>query len=313
MAMTVNDPSGRLRVLPTNGIHTDPGRFQARSPFIEDGSDHDLSGVTVFNVDFAGVISVWRDPSDDRIFVVDGHRRLDLACRTRTPQLLVQFLSCSTAGEAFGKGIVISIAKWIFDSDVKVEKACACRRGALERALAERRLDPASKVAEELFEYFPDLRPPESGSDLRDVVLDKGSEAARAVATLRVGEDRLQEDGSHEATLPTDVLFLTLFHKLPWVSDGDHLNYYRPADWDRLRSELTATASHYLSLFSESFYYEDYFSCADYGIDDESFDELEIEVFRSALESERTDRPAHRVTSQGYFQRVLPGYRRSPL
>jgi hypothetical protein len=72
--------------------------------------------------------------------------------------LLVQYLSCSTAGEAFGKGILINIAQWVLDSGAKVEMACACRRQTLGKAFAERRIDPASEVAEELFEYFPDLK-----------------------------------------------------------------------------------------------------------------------------------------------------------
>jgi hypothetical protein len=72
--------------------------------------------------------------------------------------VLVQYLSCSTAGEAFGKGILINIAQWVLDSGAKVEMACACRRQALAKAFGERRIDPASEVAEELFEYFPDLK-----------------------------------------------------------------------------------------------------------------------------------------------------------
>ena len=167
MTLNTTDPNNRLQQLTVDCIHTDSDHFQSRSALIEDGSDHDLSSATVFNADFAGLISVWRDPSDGKTYLVDGHRRLDLARLTGTPQVLVQYLSCSTAGEAFGKGILINIVKWIFDSEVKVERACACRRQALEKAFAERRLDPASEVAESPFEYFPDLkakyRTPERG------------------------------------------------------------------------------------------------------------------------------------------------------
>jgi len=158
MTSNPNYPNIRVQQLAVGCIHTDPDHFQSRSALLQDGSDDDLSAVTVFNADFAGLISVWRDPSDGRIYLVDGHRRLDLARRTGTLRVVVQFLSCSTAAEAFGKGILINIAKWVFESGVKVERACACRHQALEKAFAERRLDPASKVAEELFEYFPDLK-----------------------------------------------------------------------------------------------------------------------------------------------------------
>jgi hypothetical protein len=67
-------------------------------------------------------------------------------------------LSSRTAGEAFGKGILINIAQWVLYSGAKVERAWACRRQALAKAFGERRIDPASEVAEELFEYFPDLK-----------------------------------------------------------------------------------------------------------------------------------------------------------
>ena len=100
----------------------------------------------------------WIVKHDASIYLVDGPRRLDLARRTGTSQVPVQYLPYDSAGEAFGKGILINIAQWVFDSGAKVEMACACRRQALAKAFGERRIDPASEVAEELFEYFPDLK-----------------------------------------------------------------------------------------------------------------------------------------------------------
>lgn len=158
MILNTTDSNSRVQQLSVDRICTDPDRFQSRSDLLQDAIDSDLSDVTVFNDDCAGVISVWSDPSDCRIYLVDGHRRLELARRTRMLQVRVQYLASSTAGEAFGKGILINIAQWIFDSGAKVEMACACRRQALANAFAERRIDPASEVAEELFEYFPDLK-----------------------------------------------------------------------------------------------------------------------------------------------------------
>ena len=158
--MTENsaDSTSRVQELNVDRIQADPGRFQSRSALLQDAFDSDLSDVTIYNDDFAGLLSVWRDPSDGAIYLVDGHRRVDLARRSRTSQVLVQFLSSSTAGEAFAKGILINIVKWRFDSDARVGMACACRREALEKAFAEHRLDPASAIAMELFEYFPDLK-----------------------------------------------------------------------------------------------------------------------------------------------------------
>jgi hypothetical protein len=158
MTLNTTDSSSRVQQLAVDCIRIDPDRFQSRSVLLQDAFDGDLSDVTVFDADFAGLISVWRDPSDGSICLVDGHRRLDLARRTGTSQVMVQYLPCSTPGEAFGKGVLINIAQWAFDSEAKVEMACACRRQALEKAFAERRIDPANEVAEELFEYFSDLK-----------------------------------------------------------------------------------------------------------------------------------------------------------
>jgi hypothetical protein len=158
MTLNTTDSNSRVQQLAVDCIKADPNRFQSRSALLSDAFDSDLSDVTVFNADFAGLISVWRDPLDGSIYLVDGHRRLDLARRTRTSRVLVQYLFSRTAGEAFGKGILINIAQWVLDSGAKVEMACACRRQALAKAFGERRIDPASEVAEELFEYFPDLK-----------------------------------------------------------------------------------------------------------------------------------------------------------
>lgn len=90
--------------------------------------------------------------------------------------------------------------------------------------------------------------------------------------------------------MPTDILFLTITHDLPGISDGYSIEYYQPASYQRLRGDVSLAAKHYLSLFSESFDYQDCFSSADYGISEDSFDDGEIDIFRSALRAgERRD------------------------
>jgi len=147
----------RLQELATDCIQADPDRFQARSEYPRDVRDWDLSDVSAFNHDFAGVMSVWREPETRIIYVVDGHRRLELARRTNTPTVIVQFLRARTDGEAFAKGVVISIAEWIDEDKDKATWACASRRAAVERALHTRWLDPGSEAACELYKYYPDL------------------------------------------------------------------------------------------------------------------------------------------------------------
>jgi hypothetical protein len=147
----------RLQQLATDCIQTDPDRFQSRSEYPRDVRDWDLSDVSVFIEDCAGLISVWRDPETRVIYVVDGHRRMELARRTNTPGVWVQFLSARTDAEAFAKGTVIGIAEWIFGDADSLTWACASRRAAVERALHTGWLDPGSEAACELYEYYPDL------------------------------------------------------------------------------------------------------------------------------------------------------------
>ena len=156
--MDTTEQEHQLEELATNCIQTDPDRFQARSEYPRGVRDTDLSSVSVFNPMFAGVISVWRDPETQVIYVVDGHRRLELARRTNTPRVLVQFLKAETDAEAFATGVLISVAQWIFNDDAdRVTWACASRRAAVERALYTEWLDPGSEAACELYKYYPDL------------------------------------------------------------------------------------------------------------------------------------------------------------
>ena len=143
--MDTREQEHRAIELATGCIQTDPDRFQARSEYPRDVRDYDLSDVSVFNPEFAGLIIVWRDPETQAIYVVDGHRRLELARRTNTPTVWVMFLTAATDAEAFARGVVISICQWIFSEDAdRVTWACASRRAAVERALHSEWLDPSS-------------------------------------------------------------------------------------------------------------------------------------------------------------------------
>jgi hypothetical protein len=143
--------------VPPEMIFEDPGRFQSRAEFPRDWMDEDLSGVTVFNEDCASFISVWQDPDDEKWYVIDGHRRLQLAKRLHVPLVWVQFLTARDEAEAFARGVVLSLAQWVFDHGDELLWACASRRAAVERALYTGWLNPTSKAARDLYEYYPDL------------------------------------------------------------------------------------------------------------------------------------------------------------
>lgn len=81
----------------------------------------------------------------------------------------------------------------------------------------------------------------------------------------------------------TDVLFLTVYHNLPGVSEGEEIKYYAPSNFESLRTDLASTVEHHFSLFSRSVY-GDYFWCAGYEIH-EMLDDAEVVIFRSALDA----------------------------
>src|SRR5262249_27217203 len=71
----------------------------------------ELKGVRTFNPDFAGVISVWKDPADGGTFVVNGHHRHELASRLGQPDLAVRYVQAGSAKEARAIGALINMAE----------------------------------------------------------------------------------------------------------------------------------------------------------------------------------------------------------
>jgi hypothetical protein len=99
----------------------------------------------------------------------------------------------------------------------------------------------------------------------------------------------------------TDVLFVTIYHNLPGVSDGEEIGYYLPGQEERLSHDLVQAFRHYSSLFASSYDYEDDFSCAEYGVTDDSFDEIETNVFRSVLSGAERHQPVQDLHPRDVF------------
>ena len=103
-------------------------------------------------------------------------------------------------------------------------------------------------------------------------------------------------------TTASDILFLTVFHNLPGVSDGEQIDYYAPSDSESLRRDLASAVERHFTLFSESFEYEDHFSCAEYSIDEDSFDDPEVNIFRSVLDPEEQKRSFEDIHPRDIFR-----------
>jgi len=96
-----------LATMPTDALVVDAKRFQFRIV-----SHHgSLREVAAWNPDLCGVLSVWRDPADGVVFVVDGHHRHGLAVRLGVPRLAVRFITAANDKRARVIGALINCAQ----------------------------------------------------------------------------------------------------------------------------------------------------------------------------------------------------------
>lgn len=82
--------TGVYRV-PTESIEVDPEAYQFRSKVNTDGVDKRLDGVTKWDDERAGTILIHRR-KDGRLFVADGHHRVDLAKKLQQPGINARIL-----------------------------------------------------------------------------------------------------------------------------------------------------------------------------------------------------------------------------
>lgn len=126
-ANTVPDPMGpvgsdrRGNWLPTYSqvreesvadIATDPQQLQykAEGRGAATGETQALAGAEAYNPVVGGWISVWRNPADNKLYVVNGHNRLALAKRSGIEKIPVWEIQAGSAAEARTIGAIENIA-----------------------------------------------------------------------------------------------------------------------------------------------------------------------------------------------------------
>ena len=118
--------------VPTNTLQVDPARFQYKVKGIgEKGVGEELKGTKTWNPELGGVLLVWRDPSDGKDYVINGHHRHELATRAGADSLNVRYIEAPTAKHARsigalaniaeGRGSSIDAAKYLRDSGRDME------------------------------------------------------------------------------------------------------------------------------------------------------------------------------------------------
>ena len=127
-AVPAGKASSRVAEMSPDDIAVDPKRFQYKLSSNAQGEVGSLSGVRQWDDDLAGVISVWKDPADGKVYVVNGHNRVALAKRLGAENVTVRFLNASSAKEARaigalqniagGQGTSIDAAKFFRDSGI---------------------------------------------------------------------------------------------------------------------------------------------------------------------------------------------------
>jgi hypothetical protein len=104
------DP-GWIGNVPTSSLHVDPTRFQFKRNVGQGGAGEEFREVRRWDPEKAGVVAVWRDPTDGKDYVVNGHHRYEMAVRLGAPQIPVVYLDAATAAQARLKGALINIGE----------------------------------------------------------------------------------------------------------------------------------------------------------------------------------------------------------
>ena len=160
-AASASTEPGTVRNMKPGEIVFDPGRFQYKLNATEGtGEVGSLSGVRKWDPNLAGVMSVWKDPADGKVYVVNGHNRMALARRLGAEEVTVRFLNAKTATEARaigamqniaeGAGTPMDAAKFFRDTGIRSQTDVEAKGLPLRSGQAEKGLK-LSKLPGEVF------------------------------------------------------------------------------------------------------------------------------------------------------------------
>jgi len=101
-----------VQTLKTSQLTADPNQFQYKMNTAGPvGVTDQFKETRVWNKELAGVVQVWKSPTENKTFVVNGHHRYELAQRLGVGKLNVQYIQAQNAAEARIKGALTNIAE----------------------------------------------------------------------------------------------------------------------------------------------------------------------------------------------------------
>jgi hypothetical protein len=117
---------GKVGEMKVSDLRVAPNKFQYKLGTDAAGTSTLLKEARAFNPDLAGTISVWKDPSDGKTYVVNGHHRYELAVRKGQDEIAVRHVVADDAETARaigamqniaeGRGTAVDAAKFLRDS-----------------------------------------------------------------------------------------------------------------------------------------------------------------------------------------------------
>ena len=152
----------QVRETPVAEIATDPQRFQFKEAgrLTKTGVSGSLKEAAQYDPLFGKIISVWRDPANNQLYVVNGHNRLALAQRSGRQSILTWEIEAPNAEQARAIGAMENMAEGMgtpWDAakimrDMGIDPAQLAQRNINVRGPVAEKAIPLSRLPQDIFD-----------------------------------------------------------------------------------------------------------------------------------------------------------------
>ena len=152
----------QVRETPVTEIATDPQRFQFKEAgrLTKTGASGSLKEAAEYDPLFGKIISVWRDPANNQLYVVNGHNRLALAQRSGRQNILTWEIEAPNAEQARAIGAMENMAEGMgtpWDAakimrDMGIDPTQLAQRNINVRGPVAEKAIPLSRLPQDIFD-----------------------------------------------------------------------------------------------------------------------------------------------------------------